>query len=98
VSNSLVGVACSEIADGDDLNVNISTSANNTNLPISDLLGLSAFGINVTGLFDGEWNLAFNALTSTSVRLTREVPEPGIRALMGVGLAGLGFMSRRRKV
>ena len=29
-------------------------------------------------------------------RITAQIPEPGILALLGIGLAGVGFMSRRR--
>lgn len=96
VDVGLAGVTCTEDNDDEDLNRNISTSANNTNLPFSAAASLSDFGITIDNLIDGNWNLSFNAVTSTSVRLT-QVPEPGVLALMGLGLAGLGFMSRRRK-
>jgi hypothetical protein len=39
--------------------------------------------------------LAFNAVTSSSVRT---VPEPSALALLGIAIAGMGAVSRRRKL
>ena len=93
------GVSCSELYDTQNLNNNVSTSA----LPNSQAthsydandLQLSSFGVYLTGLSAGTWTFALNAVTSTL--LTRQVPEPGVLGLLGLGLAGMGLALRRRR-
>lgn len=84
--------------DGEDLNINVGTTTNNTSDPHSyapGVLGLSTFGIQLGGLTAGTWTLTLNAVAST---LVTRVPEPGMLALMGIGLLGLGMSARRKKL
>ena len=90
-------LTCSEDADTEDLNRNISVSSNPALAPYSRAAGWSLMGITVAGIGAGDWTLAFNAVTSSSVRTTT-VPEPSALALLGIAIAGMGAVSRRRKL
>lgn len=93
------GVGCTlTFANTESLNEQVTTSTNNTSDPYShdpNVAGLTHFGVNMSGLTAGTWTLALQAQTSSQV--TRQVPEPGGLALVGIALAGLGFAGRRRK-
>jgi hypothetical protein len=98
------GLACNELNDTEDL-------TNSTTLPgapavakgYSDSrtgggtdMGYQPYGIYITGLSAGTYSLALTATTNARAEQTT-VPEPGMLALLGIGLAGMGFVSRRRK-
>jgi len=88
--------SCTELADGEDLNHQVSvTGVPNSDDAFSYNDGIfTLFQIAATGLDAGIWNFSLNAVTSTNVS---RVPEPGMLMLLGAGLAGMGFVGRRRK-
>lgn len=96
-TSTMVGVVCSETNDLENLNNNASAFFNpDTNDNSYDIAPIfSAFGIHLTGLTAGDYTIALNTVTSTSI--SRVVPEPGSLALIGVALLGLGFVSAKRQ-
>ena len=95
VTGSVASVTCAEDNDNADLNQNLSVTSNPATVQYSRAAGWSLMGITVDGLTDGAWTLAVNGVTSTSVRT---VPEPSVLALLGIAIAGMGAVSRRRKL
>ena len=96
-TSSILGAACTEIADSQDLNNNASAFFNPDTNDNSYETGnvFSAFGIHIANLSAGNYTIALNSVTSTSI--SRVVPEPGSLALIGVALLGLGFGASRRQ-
>lgn len=92
------GLTCTALADEFDLNTDINitglptSSAGRSNTAANDFFRV-VFG----GLTDGVWTLGLNAKTSVNLSRTAAVPEPGILALVGIGLLGLGMSGRRKK-
>lgn len=96
-NSDIGGVTCAENSDTQRLNGNLSTGVNPSNQVRSfDLADVSTlFGITISGLAAGDYSIALNAGVSTAVRQT--VPEPGALALVGLALAGLSLVGRRRE-
>ena len=82
---------------GRTANRNVSTGTNpstfDNSYEVAD--NFERFGILVSNLEAGDYTIALNALTSTSI--TRAVPEPGSLALIGLAFLGLGFGASRRQ-
>ncbi len=80
-------MTCVEDNDNIDLNRNVTVTSNPATVSYSRTAGWSLMGITVAGLEEGESSLAFNAVTSSSVRT---VPETSALALLGIAIAGMG--------
>ena len=84
-------LSCLEVTDGFDLNSDAGTTTDGTSVGRS---GSGSFSAVISGLFNGNWTLTLDGLTSTALSRTPAVPEPASLALLGIGLAGA---RRRRK-
>ena len=96
-STSGTTATCTETADDVTLNRNISTALNPSTSDSSYEVAnfFQNFGIHIANLEAGDYTIALNSLTSTSI--SRAVPEPGSLALIGLALLGLGFGASRRQ-
>ena len=82
----------------DPFNLSLAQAGTTSNNDSDTLINSGAFGVQMGITGAGDWTLTLTQKTSTVVsRREQAVPEPGVLALLGIGLAGLSFMSRRRK-
>lgn len=92
------GGACVETSDTQDLNLNASapfgSSASFSWDPAAD--NFTLFGIEITGLAAGTYSLTLGATQEANVTRIARVPEPGVLALLGIGLLGMGTAARRK--
>lgn len=97
---SQIGVgtaACVENFDTGNLNASVSAPFGGSDQSSFDPLAntLTRYGITITNMAAGTYS--FTLATTQEANVTR-VPEPGMLALMGVGLLGLGMSARRKKL
>jgi len=89
-------LACTETADAEDIGSNsVNASTNGADSTFSSAAGFGAYGVDIVGLYDGDWTLSLRIETSTS--LSRNVPTPGTLFLFSIGLMGLASRGMRRK-
>lgn len=97
---ALGGPVCTVLLDTQSLNVNVSTTVNNTSSLFSfepNALNETAFSIHIANLSAGTYTLALNENKSTNLA-RRPLPEPGTLALMGISILGLFATMRRKKL
>lgn len=85
-----------ETADAENLNRTVSNFQPGGPVNFSDAAGLGAYAAITNALLEGTYSLSL-AMTSTDT-VRKAVPEPGTIGLLGLGLAALGYTSRRRRV
>jgi hypothetical protein len=92
VTSNALAFTCDDAATKDpfSLNTNFGVTSQNS----SGFSGTDAFAFAANLLGSGAHTLTYTE--SKSVLLTRTVPEPGVMALLGIGLLGMGWSSRRK--
>jgi hypothetical protein len=83
------------VCDADEAALSLNNS-NTSGGAANRVNGSGNYDLFVTGLLDGNYTLALNTTTSTSLRRINVVPVPGTLLLMGTGLL-MGARALRRK-
>ncbi len=99
INLSAVAPSLTEIEDSQ--NLSFGSLASNAFVPLLIPPNFQPFDPNVAGTYEFILSVSQvgvdSPLATVAIDVVVEAPEPGTLALFGVGLAGFGFMRRRRK-